>query len=132
MVNIYDLARGASFWKLLGIELVDNGKEVMLRLPVKDELLQFYGKVHGGVMATLIDAAGGVALNQNLPPEKGAATVEMKVNYLRSVEKGTLYAKGEVVHLGRTLAVVNANVWNEQGQKVAYGVGTYYLHEINS
>lgn len=132
MVIISDLAKGATVWRLLGIELVndeDDGKFI-LRLPVEEKLLQYYGKVHGGVIATLFDAAAGIALNQEIGPERGASTVEFKLNYLRSVEGGTLYARGEVVHLGQTLAVVNARVWDEQGRKVAFGMGTFYLYNL--
>lgn len=131
MVLISDLAKGA-YWRLLGIEPVygeDGG--VILQLPVEDKLLQYYGKVHGGVVATLVDAAAAVALNQKLGRERGATTVEMKVNYLRAVEKGMLYAEGRVVHLGRTLAVTNARVWDDREREVAFGVATFYIIEMD-
>jgi acyl-CoA thioesterase len=130
MVRIRDLADGA-FWHLLGIEPIyqEDGK-VILQVPVEEKLLQFYGKVHGGVVATLVDAAAAVALNRELGRERGATTVEMKVNYLRAVEKGVLYAEGSLVHLGRTLAVANARVWDDSGREIAFGVATYYLLDM--
>lgn len=130
MVRINDLAEGP-FWRLLGIETEagDDG-EITLKVPVEEKLLQFYGKVHGGVTATLIDAASAVALNQRLGPDRGATTVEMKINYLHPVEEGTLYARGEVVHLGRTLAVANATVRDGQGRKIALGTATFYLIDM--
>lgn len=131
MVRINDLAGGA-FWKLLGIETLEEDEGgVLLKVPVEDKLLQFYGKVHGGVIAALVDAASAVAINLRLGPERGANTVEMKINYLRPAEKGILYAKGEVIHLGRTLAVGKAEVWDQQKRQIAYGTGTFYLIDIN-
>jgi acyl-CoA thioesterase len=131
MVTVSELAGGATVWRLLGIELVnDDEGSYILRLPVEEKLLQYYGKVHGGVIATLFDAAAGIALNQEIDPEKGASTVEFKLNYLCSVEGGILYAKGKVVHLGQTLAVVKARVWDHQGRKVAFGMGTFYLYNL--
>ncbi|GBF33949.1 hypothetical protein DCCM_3060 [Desulfocucumis palustris] len=131
MVRINDLAGGA-FWRLLGMEAEqdDNG-ETVLKIPVEDKLLQFYGKVHGGVIASLIDAASAVAINLKLGPDRGANTVEMKINYLRPVEKGILYARGEVIHLGRTLAVGKADVWDDQGRQIAHGTGTFYLISLS-
>lgn len=130
MVQIRDLAGGA-FWQLLGIELMDNKNGgVILKIPVEEKLLQFYGKVHGGVVATLVDAAAAVALNEQLGPDRGASTAEMKLNYLRSIEKGILYAKGEVIHLGRTLAVGNASVWDDHDRKIAYGTATFFVYEM--
>jgi len=130
LVRIRDLAGGA-FWQLLGIETMENDDgEVVLTVTVTEKLLQFYGKVHGGVIATLVDVAAAVALNQQLGADRGASTVEMKVNYLRPVEKGTLYAKGEAINLGRTLAVGNASVWDDQNRKIAYGIATYYVYDM--
>ncbi len=130
MVRINDLAGGA-FWRLLGIEAMedDNG-EIVLKVPVEDKLLQFYGKVHGGVIATLIDIAAAVAINLKLGPDRGINTVEMKINYLRPADKGVLYARGEVVHLGQTLALGKAVVWDDQGRQIAFGTGTFYLLNI--
>lgn len=130
MVRVSDLAR-APFWDLLGIEPVagDDGA-ITLRVEVDEKLLQFYGKVHGGVMASLVDAASAVAVNQKLGPDRGATTVEMKINYLHPVERGTLHARGEVVHMGRTLAVANAVVLDGQGTKITYGTATFYLIDM--
>ncbi len=132
MVRINDLAEGP-FWKLLGIEAVtgDDG-EVTLQIPVQERLLQYYGKVHGGVMAALVDAASAVAVNLKLGPGRGATTVEMKINYLNPVEGGVLYARGEVVHLGRTLAVAGASVWDDRDRKIAHGTATFYLIDVNN
>ncbi|MFZ5634389.1 MAG: PaaI family thioesterase [Bacillota bacterium] len=130
MVRVSDLAV-APFWKLLGIEAEegDDGEPV-LRVAVEEKLLQYYGKVHGGVLATLVDAATAVAINRKIGPDRGAATVEMKINYLKPVEEGTLYARGEVVHLGRTLAVGSAWVRDHRGQMLAYGTGTFFLSDV--
>jgi len=129
MVKISDLAAGP-IWHLLGIEPVDGEDgEVILRAPVVESMLQVYGKVHGGVLATLVDASSAVAVNQVLGAARGASTLEMKINYLRPVDKGMLYAKGEVVHLGRTMAVTNATVWDDQGRKIAYGTATFIIFD---
>lgn len=130
MVRISDLAL-APYWRLLGIETAKGRDgEVILRVVVEDKLLQFYGKVHGGVIATLLDAAAAVAINLELEPDRGAHTVEMKINYLRPVEKGILYARGELIHMGRTLSVGKAEVWDDQGRSIAYGTGTFYLVDV--
>lgn len=62
MTDIVDHARGAlraqPFSMLLGTELVHiGGEEASLRLPIRDELRQQYGFVHGGVISYLADNA---------------------------------------------------------------------------
>lgn len=38
----------------------------------------------------------------------------------------------EVVHLGRTLAVAGATVWDDRDRKIAHGTATFYLIDVNN
>lgn len=129
MARISDISSGA-FYKFLGMKpVVREDRKVELYLEIKPELLQYFGKVHGGVTATMIDVVVAAAINLDLPETHAAATVELKCNYLRPVAEGELVARATVVHHGKTLAVGYAEVWDDKGRKIAFGTGTYHIYE---
>ena len=100
------------FSRMLGATLEAWGEGTAeLALPLKPELLQQDGFVHGGVLAYLADNAltyaGGSVLG-------GVLTSEMKINYLRPARDGErLLAVATVVGSGRTQAVCRCDVFVE-------------------
>ena len=54
-------------------------------------------RAHGGVLFTMLDTALGRAVIEELPPGRGCATVELKINYFRPVQSGTIRASGRCV-----------------------------------
>ncbi|MDD9982089.1 MAG: PaaI family thioesterase, partial [Gammaproteobacteria bacterium] len=68
------------------------------------------GVLHGGVVTTLVDATAGVAVYTSLPPETPLATLDMRIDYLRSTEPDKrLYATAELSRLTRRIAFVRAS-----------------------
>lgn len=82
-----------------------------LHLPYRRELTQQHGYIHGGCMATLADNAAGYAAFSLMGPEDSPLTVEYKLNILRPGAGQKLIARGVVLKPGRTLTVVNADVY---------------------
>lgn len=116
-----------AFSQLLGTRLdrFESGVAV-LRLPVRPELLQQHGFVHGGVVSYLADNAltfaGGSVLGDSV-------TSEYKINYLRPAQgAGELVAEATVVGSGKTQAVCRCEVYLEaaagQRQLCAAAQGT--------
>jgi acyl-CoA thioesterase len=84
------------------------------------------GRVHGGVIATLADTVMGAAA-ATIGDQRIYRTVEMKLNYLAPIfENVILTAEAHVVHPGKTLAVVEANLFNNEGKLVTRSMGTYF------
>ncbi len=75
LAGVRERARANLFWRYLGIEVDAAGEGwVKLRVPVRDELRNAAGApVHGGVLATLVDAAIGGALAPTAPPPRAAS-----------------------------------------------------------
>jgi uncharacterized protein (TIGR00369 family) len=84
---------------------------VEIELPVRDDLAQQHGFVHGGVVGMIADSAGGYAAFTLMPADASVLTVEYKLNMLAPAQGELLFARGEVLKPGRSLAVVRANVW---------------------
>ena len=100
---------------------------VRLQMKVDARHLQVHGVVHGGVLAALADTAGGLASYMACPLGTRVATVEMKINYLEGVERGTVTADAEVVRIGRHLAVVDCDVTDHTKRLVAKALMTFFV-----
>lgn len=93
---------------------------------MRPEIIQEKGVVHGGFLATLADTAAVYALVPDLDPDAALTSVEFKLNFLRpSVpEGGDLEARSQVIRRGRTLSLVDVDVFQEK-RHVAKGLFTY-------
>lgn len=98
------------------ITRVEPGR-VAIELPVRDDLGQQHGFVHGGVVGMIADSAGGYAAFTLMPADASVLTVEYKLNMLAPAEGDRLVARGEVLKPGRSLSVVRADVWACRGGK---------------
>lgn len=98
-----------------------------LRMNVQFRHMQIHGVVHGGVLASLADTAGGLALYLALPRGSRAATVEMKMNFLEPVQGGTVFAEARILRQGKYLAVIECDLTDEHGKMVAKGLMTFSI-----
>jgi uncharacterized protein (TIGR00369 family) len=106
-----DVLSRQAFSMLLGAELVAlRPGHVELALPLSDKLRQQDGFAHGGVLAYLADNAltyaGGTALRVPV------VTAEFKINYLRPAVGERLVARARAVHVGKTQAVCQCEVFS--------------------
>jgi uncharacterized protein (TIGR00369 family) len=79
------------------------------------------GTVHGGVYATLLDSAAGLALQTTLPPGTKWTTLDLTVKFLRgmSADSGTVRTIGSITHQGRRTALAEARMYDEQDRLLA-------------
>jgi uncharacterized protein (TIGR00369 family) len=113
----------------LGIRTVDIGPARMVaELDVRDELLNPFGTLHGGVVTALIDHVLGSVLYPVIERGQWAATTEFKVNLLTAVRHGTLRATSTIIAMSRRTAVVQIEVDND-GTLAALAQGTVLIPE---
>jgi uncharacterized protein (TIGR00369 family) len=91
---------------------------VEITLPLRDDLTQQKGYIHGGIIGMIADSAAGYAAYSLMPADCSLVTVEYKMNIL-SPATSSLTARGEVVKPGRTLTVARAEVYAQDGKHVA-------------
>ncbi len=112
--------------QLLGIQLEKLAPgEATLTLPVRPELSQNHGVVHGGATASLIDSATAFAILTLLEPEERVTTVDLTISYLRPAREGQMRATARVLRQGRRLLTVSAEVTNTGGTLLATALSTY-------
>jgi uncharacterized protein (TIGR00369 family) len=106
-------------------------KEAKVGLTVKDDHLSPSGKLHGGVISSLLDYTCGVAVFTTLGKNDFASTVELKVNYFRPVLNGEeIEASAKVVFRGKKLCAVNAFLHRVgQEEPVAMASATFNVVE---
>jgi 1,4-dihydroxy-2-naphthoyl-CoA hydrolase len=118
-----DAAHGAfrlPFSELVGIEITAATRdEVRGRMPWREDLCTLGGILHGGALMTLADTVGAACAFLNLPSGASTATIESKTNLLRAVRGGHVEATATPVHVGRTMIVVQTDLRDDQGRRVA-------------
>ena len=113
------------YFSLLSMEIKDlQWGTSLLEVQLEEKHLQPFGNVHGGVMASVVDAAAFWAVFPQVEKGKGLTTVEMKLNYLAPAQKGKLIAQGRCIRIGKTLALGEAQVKDAKGILVAHGTAT--------
>jgi uncharacterized protein (TIGR00369 family) len=116
--------------KLLGARIVSVRRGlVKISAPTRPELSQQDGFVHAGVLATLLDSAGGYAVLSLLPRGSRVLAVEFKVNFTRPAIGDVVHAIGKVRKLGRRIAVCELEARIKQKRKwvsCAWGSQTVY------
>ena len=103
---------------LVGAELVavEAGYCAIALVP-RPEVTQQHGYVHAGVVATIVDSAGGYAGFTLFPIDASVLTVEYKLNLLAPAAGERLMAEARVVRPGRTLAITRGEVYAEAAGK---------------
>jgi uncharacterized protein (TIGR00369 family) len=118
--------RDSAFYRWSGIELIDAVEgTVTLRLTLEEHHVNIQGFAHGGVLATLADAAMGLAIRSAVEPGRRHVTVAMDVHYLRPVTRGTVTSTGRAVRVGRELGHAEAEVTDERDRTIVRAAGTY-------
>lgn len=105
--------RPSALAMLLGMqtELVEDGR-VVFTFEASDRLANPFGTVHGGIVATVLDSAMGMAALSVAPEGAATTTATLEVKYLRPVatDAGTLRAEGVVVHAGRRVVTAEGRL----------------------
>ena len=113
------------YFSLLAMEIKDlQWCTSLLEIQLGEKHLQPFGFVHGGAIASIMDAAAFWAVFPQVENGMGLTTVEIKVNFLAPAQKGRLVAKGRCIRLGKTLALGDTEIRNNEGGLVAHGTAT--------
>lgn len=93
------------------------------------------GILHGGVVTTLIDTVGGMAVLARLMKLIPIATLDLRIDYLAPARAGeTLYATATCYRTTRSIAFVRAWAWHAgaEDDPVASCAATFMLHSSSA
>jgi 1,4-dihydroxy-2-naphthoyl-CoA hydrolase len=104
----------------LGLEGVESGPDaVVVEGAWAPANCTAGGVLHGGYLMTLADTAAAALAFLHLPEGASTATIEAKTNFLAAVRGGSVRARAELVHEGRTTIVVQVDVRDDDGRLVS-------------
>ncbi len=116
-----NLLESMPFAVACGIELDDATAEAVTgRVPWREEACTVGGVMHGAALMALADSLGAICAFLNLPEgAAGTATIESKTNFFRAVREGHVEAHARPLHVGRTTIVVDTDLFDAAGRRVA-------------
>jgi uncharacterized protein (TIGR00369 family) len=121
----FDASPFISFLGLRVVSLDYTTGSLTVTMPMRAELERRAGtrQFHGGPIAAFIDIVGDFAVGMAVGG--GVPTINLRIDYVRPAIGSILTATAQVRRSGRTVALVDVDVYDEQQALVAVGRGTY-------
>lgn len=101
---------GAAGFRIVAVE----PGSAELALARRDDLVQFFGHFHGGVITALADQAAGVAVTSGLPKGRIGVTVEIKVNFLSPADGSELVARAKTLKMSGSIGVATVEIFSRK------------------
>ena len=110
-----------TFDALYGLQIdTFSEEEVTAHVPVRDEIKQPMGLVHGGVYASVAESLASVATAMAVADEgKQAMGLSNSTSFMRPITEGTVHATARRVHRGRTTWIWDVEITDDQGRRCA-------------
>ncbi|WP_010530142.1 PaaI family thioesterase [Lentibacillus jeotgali] len=115
------------FFSHVGFEIIEFEEgNVILKLPIRKQLLNANDSLHGGVHATMLDLVLGMAIRSMTRTR--CTTISLNINYLNpSTEGEIIYATGNILKQGYRMVVAEGEIKDENDNILAKGMGNYKL-----
>jgi 1,4-dihydroxy-2-naphthoyl-CoA hydrolase len=105
------------FDAVYGLEIVSLGEEeATASVPVRDEIRQPAGLVHGGVYAAVAESLTSLATAQAIGEGQIAQGLSSQTSFLRPVTGSTIHATARRRHRGRTTWVWEVDITDDEGR----------------
>ena len=104
----------------LGIETLElSADKVICTMPVNEKTKQPFGLLHGGASVVLAETVASIGAWASIDQENEVAMgMEINANHLRSVGQGIVTAIGTPLHKGRSSAVWEIKITDEQDRLI--------------
>jgi uncharacterized protein (TIGR00369 family) len=116
----------------LGYDVTEvAGGRVVVAVEPNGTHLNPAGTVHGGLAATLLDTAMGLAVQSTLEQGVGQTTLEFKISLVRPItpETGPIKAEGVVLSRGRRIGTAEGRITDLNGRLLAHGTTTCLIFQ---
>ena len=119
-MNGDDLAQLVPFAGELGMEVdAAAAEEVRGRLAWAPERCTAGGVMHGGALMALADTLGAICAFLNLPEGARTSTISSSTSFMHAVREGEVSAVSRPLHAGRSVIVVQTDLHDGEGRRVA-------------
>lgn len=110
------------FAALIGLQEIGPGEDgaIVATVPVRAELLQPFGLVHGGVYAAIAETLASIGTYVGVYEEgMHAMGLSNSTSFLRPILSGTIHAEARPVHRGRTTWLWDVTCSDDAGRPCA-------------
>src|SRR5210317_763367 len=107
------------------LKSIEHGQAEVV-LPYSDHSLRPGGTIAGPFMMLLADVCMYAVVLSMLGEIKLAVTTSININFLRKPSECDLVAKGNIIKMGKRLAVVEVSIYSDE-DIVAHATGTYSI-----
>lgn len=113
----------------LGVRAEIKGDELTLILPYQAHLIgnPDLPALHGGVVGALMELTALTQLAIASKTAKFPKTIDINVDYLRSGRPDDTYARARVIKIGRRIANVQAEAWQEERARPIAAMHGHFL-----
>ena len=101
-----------------------NENKCLVKLTIKDESLNPYGIVHGGLIFSLGDTVMGYHAGIK---GKNPVTLNASINFLKKGTGKYLIAESKLIKAGKTTCVLTSNIYNDSKKLIANMSATYFF-----
>ena len=110
-----------TFDALYGLQVQDiSEEEVTATVPVRDQVKQPMGLVHGGLYASIAESLASMATAMAVAKDgKMAMGLSNATSFLRPITEGTVHATARRLHRGRTTWIWDVEITDDQGRRCA-------------
>lgn len=110
-----------TFDALYGLQIGSvSEEEVTATVPVRDEVKQPMGLVHGGLFASIAEALASMATAVAVAGEgKQAMGLSNATSFMRPITEGTVHATARRIHRGRTTWIWDVEITDDAGRRCA-------------
>jgi uncharacterized protein (TIGR00369 family) len=109
----------ADVFAQIGMRPGTRDGEFAMTLPISPAVVNTSGALQGGLIATLVDVAGGYFGLDHLQPDTTMTTADLFVRYLRPIRQGSAYAVPRMLHAGRRAMVMQIDIYGDGDDELA-------------
>ena len=102
--------------KFIGMRAELAGDEMTAILPFSDRIIgnPMLPAIHGGVLGAFMEMTALAQLSVAEPLKRQPRTIDISIEYLRSGRPLTTFARARINKVGRRIANVHVEAWQEQ------------------
>ena len=103
----------AELFAQLGMRPATRNGEFAMTMPVSPQVVNTSGALQGGLIATLVDVAGGQFGLDFLQPGTTMTTADLFIRYLRPIRQGSAFAVPRMLRSGRRAMVMQVDIYGD-------------------
>jgi len=98
-----------------------------VRIPITPVIHNTIKVPHGGIIATIADAAMGGLASRSVPEGFNVVTTNINISYIATTTNKELIARGRFVHKGRQTLVMECDIEDETGRRLAIATASFFV-----